>query len=60
MELECHSQTAVMAQFCHYTPILRAFEFGFPIPSSKFSIYLNYIKMEKTPNNLHQLKHPIT
>lgn len=38
-----------MAQFCHYIPILRALEFGFPIPSSQFSIYLNYITMKKTP-----------
>lgn len=47
MELGLHSQTAVMAEFYHYIPILRAFEFGFPIPSSTFSIYLNYITMKK-------------
>lgn len=49
MELGRHSQTAVMAEFYHYIPILRAFEFGFPIPSSTFSVYLNYITMKKTP-----------
>lgn len=47
MNLKCHSQTALMVQFYHYIPILRAFEFEFPIPSSKFSIYLNYITMKK-------------
>lgn len=49
MELECHSQTTAMAQFYHYIPILRASELGFPVPSSKFSVYLNYITMKKTP-----------
>lgn len=47
MELQCHSQIAAMAQFYHYIPILRAFGFEFPIPSSKFSIYLNYMTIKK-------------